>query len=185
MASKRDLSKSLPVTWYRGADIPIRVIRRFARQVADRFKPEKIILFGSYAYGTPHADSDVDILVVMPARNELDQAMRLRLAVEYHFPLDLLVRTPENLAWRLSEGDSILKEIVAKGKVLYEKDNRRVGTKSRGRLSRAQKPAPNRPPMHDLVCFCCQQVAEKYLKAVLNEQGLTIPRTHNLHPVFP
>ena len=58
-----------PVTCYRGAEVPLRVIRRFARQVAERFRPEKIILFGSYACGTPHADSDVDILVVMPAQS--------------------------------------------------------------------------------------------------------------------
>jgi predicted nucleotidyltransferase len=51
------------------------LIRRFARQVAERFQPDKIILFGSYAYGTPHADSDVDILVIMPTRNQLEQAV--------------------------------------------------------------------------------------------------------------
>ena len=50
-------------------------IRRFARRVAERFQPEKIILFGSHAYGTPHADSDVDIPVIMPARNQHDQAV--------------------------------------------------------------------------------------------------------------
>src|SRR5213593_3627305 len=115
-----------PARWYRGADIPMRVIRRFARQVAERFQPEKIILFGSYAYGTPHADSDVDILVIMPARNELDQAIRIRLSVDYQFPLDLLVRTPRSLAWRLAEGEWCLKEIMDKGKVLYEKDNPRM-----------------------------------------------------------
>lgn len=54
----------------------MRVIRQFAQQVAERCQPEKIILFGSHAYGEPHADSDVDILVVMPTRNELDQAAR-------------------------------------------------------------------------------------------------------------
>src|SRR3974377_86388 len=133
---RRTLPKAAPTRWYRGADVPMRVIRRFARQVADRFRPDKIILFGSYAYGTPHAGSDVDILVIMPARNELDQAVRISLAVDYNFPLDLLVRTPKNLSWRLAEGDWFLKEIMARGKVLYEKGNRRVGAKSRGRLSR-------------------------------------------------
>jgi predicted nucleotidyltransferase len=128
-----------PSRWYRGANVPRREICRFANEVAKRFQPEKIILFGSHAYGTPHADSDVDILVVMPARNELGQAMRIRLAVDYHFPLDLLVRTPRNLAWRLAEGDGLLKEILAKGKVLYEKDNPRVGPKSRGRSARRAK----------------------------------------------
>src|SRR5216110_3793779 len=86
---------------YWGADVPMRVIRRFARQVAERFQPDKIILFGSFAYGTPHADSDVDILVVMPARNEVSQASRIRLAVPRRFPMDLIVRTPENLRRRL------------------------------------------------------------------------------------
>src|SRR5437870_11302408 len=107
--------------WYRGAGVPMRVIRRFARQVAERFQPDKIILFGSYAYGTPHADSDVDILVVMPARNEQDRAVRIRQTVDYNFPMDLIVRTPKNLSWRLAEGDWFLREIVAQGKVLYEK----------------------------------------------------------------
>jgi predicted nucleotidyltransferase len=123
----------------------MRVIRRFARQVAERFQPEKIILFGSYAYGTPHADSDVDILVVMPARNQLDQAVRICDEVEYNFPLDLIVRTPKEMKWRLEEGESFLREIVAKGKVLYETNDRRVGTESRSRSPRRTKPRSKRP----------------------------------------
>ena len=107
--------------WYRGADVPLAVIRRYARAVAERFQPEKIILFGSYAYGEPHADSDVDILVVMPARNQIDKAIRIDREIDPPFPLDLIVRTPRTLAWRLKEGDSFLREIVARGKVLYEK----------------------------------------------------------------
>jgi predicted nucleotidyltransferase len=55
-------------------------IRRYARLVAHRFEPEKIILFGSHAYGRPHVESDVDILVVMTARNQLDQAFKIPLA---------------------------------------------------------------------------------------------------------
>src|SRR5438552_778219 len=133
---RRTTSKPPLVRWYRGADIPMRIIRRFARQVAERFQPEKIILFGSYAYGKPHDDSDVDLLVVMPARNELDQAVRIRLAVDYSFPLDLIVRTPKNLSWRLAEGDSFLREVVSRGKVLYEKTDGGVGSESRGRLPR-------------------------------------------------
>ena len=137
MATKsKSSAASAPPRWYRGMDVPLRVIRRFAREVAERFQPEKIILFGSHAYGKPHADSDVDILVVMPARNELSQAVRIRLAVDYHFPLDLLVRTPRNLAWRLAEGDGFLQEILAKGKILHEKDHPRVAAKSRRRSPR-------------------------------------------------
>src|SRR3989440_1702230 len=104
-----------------GAEVPMSAIRRFARQVADRFRPERIILFGSFAYGTPHADSDVDLLVVMPARNQHDQAVNIRWEIPAPFPMDLLVRTPKKLQARLADGDSFLAEIMGKGKVLYEK----------------------------------------------------------------
>jgi len=145
MANKRlHKGKAEPAFWYRGADIPLRVIRRFARQVAERFQPEKILLFGSYAYGIPHADSDVDILVIMPARNQLDQAVRISLAIDPPFPLDLIVRTPKNMKWRLQEGDSFLREIVSKGKVLYEKADAGVGEEGRSRLPRRRQ-AQSRP----------------------------------------
>jgi predicted nucleotidyltransferase len=135
MASKRrPTAPAAPARWYRGADVPLRLIRRFARQVAERFGPDRIILFGSHAYGTPHADSDVDILVVMPARNQLDQAFKIHSTLLPPFPLDIIVRTPHNMRWRLAEGDSFLREITAKGRTLYEKDHARVGKQGRGRL---------------------------------------------------
>src|SRR6266542_4689692 len=88
MAKKRRTAKAPElIRWYRGADVPMTVIHRFARQVAERFRPEKVILFGSYAYGTPHADSDVDVLVVMPARNQLDQAFKIHWTIRPPFPL--------------------------------------------------------------------------------------------------
>src|SRR5438128_3994695 len=129
----RTPAKAPPARWYRGTDVPMRVIRHFARQVAERFHPDRIILFGSYAYGQPHADSDVDILVVMPARNQIDQAIRIDQEIDPPFPLDLIVRTPKTLAWRLKDGDYFLQEIVARGKVLYEKIDPGVGAKGRGR----------------------------------------------------
>jgi predicted nucleotidyltransferase len=139
--------KAAPPHWYHGADIPRALIRRFARQVAERFEPEKIILFGSYAYGRPHADSDVDILVVMPTRNELDQSVRISLAIDPPFPLDVIVCTPKNMHWRLEEGDSFLWEIVSRGKVLYEKADGGVSEEGRGRLRRRrQTRTAKRPP---------------------------------------
>lgn len=121
--------------WYYGADVPKALIRRFAREVAEKFHPERIILFGSYAYGKPHADSDVDILVVMPCRNELDQAYKIRRTVSATFALDMIVRKPHNMEWRLAEGDWFLREITAKGKVLYEAPDGRVGAKGGNRPS--------------------------------------------------
>lgn len=109
-----------PVRWYGGAEIPLRVIRRYARRIGERFQPEKIILFGSYAYGAPHADSDVDLLVIMPARNELDQAFKIRCEVPTQFPMDLIVLKPQNVKWRLEERESFVTEIMTKGKTMYE-----------------------------------------------------------------
>jgi uncharacterized protein len=119
----------------------MRVIRRYAHAVAEVFHPDRIILFGSYAYGSPHDDSDVDLLVVMPARNQLDQAYRIRRAVRVPFPMDLIVRTPAKVRRRLKEGESFLTEIMSRGKVLYEKDDRPMGAESRSRLPRRRPPA--------------------------------------------
>jgi predicted nucleotidyltransferase len=140
-------SHSAPQTdWHSGADVPRSAIRKFARDVAERFQPERIILFGSHAYGSPHRDSDVDILVVMPARNQLDQAVRISTAIDPPFPLDIIVRTPETMRWRLAEGDSFLQEIVTQGEVLYEAADRRVGKKGRSRLPRGRETRRRRTP---------------------------------------
>jgi uncharacterized protein len=125
--------------------IPEAAIRRFAGQIANKFDPEKIILFGSFAYGTPHEWSDVDLLVVMPAREELTKAARIQLALEPVFPVDLLVRTPERLRRGLAEGDSFLTEVVNKGIVLYEKRHTRMGPKSRRRLAGGAAGGPHKP----------------------------------------
>jgi len=123
------------------------VIRRFARAVAEKFHPDRIILFGSYAYGIPHEDSDVDILVVMPAARPLSMAARIENTIEPPFPLDIIVRTPEEMQWRLAEHESFLTEITTRGKLLYEKDDAGMGTKGGGRLPRRLKAQPRqRPP---------------------------------------
>ena len=126
--------------------VPLSAIRRYARRIAERFQPDRIILFGSYAYGTPDPASDVDLLVVMPTNNQSEQAVRIGEALEDEgiepgFALDLLVRTPKTLNDRLRWGDWFLREIVARGKVLYEKTDRRVGEQGRRRLPRGSEPA--------------------------------------------
>lgn len=129
---------TIPGYRYQSPDIPMSAIRRFARQLGERFRPHRIILFGSYAYGQPHADSDVDLLVIMPASSEVNQAIRMELAFEPVFPLDLIVCTPAKVKRRLAEGDSFLEEIMARGKVLYEKGNRTLGSQGRRRPHRGK-----------------------------------------------
>jgi predicted nucleotidyltransferase len=121
------------------------VIRRYVRQIAKCFEPDRIILFGSYAKGTQHEDSDVDILVVMPARNEIDQSIQILRAFDLCFSTDLIVRTPKHLERGLAEEDWFLRDVIATGKVLYEKNDGAVGPKSRSRSRQRAKKRPAAP----------------------------------------
>jgi predicted nucleotidyltransferase len=137
----RPSSSAPPQAGYRypSPNIPMSAIRRFARKLGERFHPEKIILFGSYAYGTPHEESDVDLLVVTPTRNEIDESIKYTVAFDPPFSLDLIVRTPERLKRDIEDGDWFLREIVSKGKVVYDENNGTVGAKSRVRSRRSPK----------------------------------------------
>jgi len=110
--------------WRRLAGSPAKrraFIKNVCRRIAEEFKPERIILFGSYAYGKPKPDSDIDLLVVMPFEGDYFlQAFRIRQRLALSLPMDLLVRTPEELRYRLDIGDSFMREIVERGKVMYD-----------------------------------------------------------------
>ncbi|MDQ3011683.1 MAG: nucleotidyltransferase domain-containing protein, partial [Acidobacteriota bacterium] len=89
------------------------------------FRPEKIILFGSHAYGTPTLESDLDLLVVMPFEGSpLSQAVRISRQLKLMIPIDLIVRTPAQLNERLAMDDFFMREIVERGKVMYEAHHR-------------------------------------------------------------
>lgn len=100
-------------------------ITEFARRVADEFKPRKIILFGSHAYGNADADSDVDLLIIMPYEG---RSWRMATAICSRvcppFPLDLIVRSPDEVQRRVALGDPFLRDITESGRVLYESDSR-------------------------------------------------------------
>ena len=99
----------------------IRNIRCFSKKLAAEYKPRQIILFGSYAYGNPGPDSDVDLLVILPGKaGDSMKSVEMRLKLHPDFPLDLLVRSPMAVRKRIAMGDCFMKEIMEKGKVLYE-----------------------------------------------------------------
>lgn len=127
---------------YPSPHIPLAAIRRFARQIAERFHPDKIILFGSYAYGRPHPESDVDLLVIMPAYDVVSQEIRIGLALDRPFLHDIVVRTPKQIEYGLREDDCdwFLREVMEKGKVLYEAPHREVGAQGGRRHGGRQKP---------------------------------------------
>ena len=105
--------------------VEIEAIQNMSERIARAFKPDRIILFGSYAYGKPTEDSDVDLLVVMRHTGEGSRkAAEILTRVQPTFPLDLLVRTPAGLKQRLAWNDYFLREIVEKGTVLYAAPDR-------------------------------------------------------------
>lgn len=108
------------------------LLEEVIKEIVDRFHPEKIILFGSYAYGEPQEDSDVDILIIMNTNlRPVEQAVEIRRQADFPFPVDLLVRTPEQVLERVELGDPFFKEILSRGKVYYEAHNEGVDRESR------------------------------------------------------
>ena len=103
-----------------------RDIKEWCTTVAREFRPERILLFGSHARGTPTDDSDVDVLVVMRlprGRRDVRQAATIRDRVPAPFPMDLLVRSPEQIARRLAQGDSFVAEVLRHGRLMYEAEH--------------------------------------------------------------
>lgn len=114
--------------------IPMKTIRAIARQIAEKFDPEEIILFGSHAYGKPTAWSDVDLLVVMdtPKGEEFEKSLEIRKSLpSLTFGLDVVVRSRKVIEKRKKLGDWFLVDVTEKGKVLYERSNRRMGDQGR------------------------------------------------------
>jgi uncharacterized protein len=99
-------------------------IKTWAHELALRFKPQKIILFGSYAYGEPTADSDVDLLVIMAhSGNAVKKASEIRMALPVTMPIDVIVRSPRKIEERLRMDDCFIRDIVERGKILYAASN--------------------------------------------------------------
>lgn len=95
------------------------VIELSAR-IAEESDPEKIILFGSYAYGTPREYSDVDLLVLMDFEGHpFDKATEILERVDHSFYVDAIVRRPGDAARRYREHDPLIREAFDRGRVLY------------------------------------------------------------------
>ena len=87
------------------------------------YAPQKVILFGSYAYGDPRPDSDIDLLIIKETDERfIDRWVAVRRLLSdpgRTIPLETLVLTPQELSDRLAIGDQFLAEVVEKGDVLY------------------------------------------------------------------
>ena len=97
------------------------LLREIAQKVVQAFRPKNIILFGSYAYGNPTSNSDLDLLIVMESRDR--PAERIRKVSDLFdprpLPMDFIVLTPGEMRHRLSGFDPFLEEVLEKGQRLY------------------------------------------------------------------
>ena len=185
--------------------ISAREIQATCDDIVRAFSPLRVILFGSYAYGTPTEDSDVDMFVVMEAQQQVSE-MQQRLP--RRIPLDLHVRCPADIAYRVAHNDWFLREVFEKGDVLYETATalpplelaedalvpiwEETGAMNPLTLEKVRKAETDylmmkagqqisAPDIHDAICFHAQQCIEKYLKAWLQEANIRPPRTHELN----
>jgi len=99
------------------------VIERMVDKLAREYRPERVVLFGSYAYGTPDEESDIDLLIIKNTPEAfIDRWATVRRILsdpKRRTPLETLILTPEEVSQRLEIGDQFIMEILEKGKVLY------------------------------------------------------------------
>ena len=103
-------------------DVTDTLLSEMVSKIVKHFHPDKVILFGSRAWGAPTGESDVDIMVVIdvdgsPIRKAAEIS---RIARPRFLPLDIIVRTPGEIEHRIKIGDPFIKRIMNRGKVLYE-----------------------------------------------------------------
>jgi predicted nucleotidyltransferase len=98
-------------------------IQEILERLLTGYAPQKVILFGSYAYGNPRRDSDIDLLVIKETSERfIDRWVTVRRVLSdpsRTIPLEVIVLTPQELSKRLDIGDQFLKEIIDQGEVLY------------------------------------------------------------------
>lgn len=106
-----------------------KTLPKAVKRIVTKLKPEKIILFGSYAYGNPTPDSDVDLLIVMETNGREKEMYRAASSLLYprEFPVDIIVKTPKEVEEAMKGGvvnGFFIREMVNKGKVLYGRRKR-------------------------------------------------------------
>ena len=101
------------------------IIQKIVDKLVEEYAPRQIILFGSYAYGMPGPDSDIDLLIVKeteePFIERVVQVCKTTRGMHKGIPFDPIVLTPDELDGRLRKGDHFFQDIVEKGLVMYDR----------------------------------------------------------------
>ncbi|PIZ76602.1 hypothetical protein COY05_00675 [Candidatus Peregrinibacteria bacterium CG_4_10_14_0_2_um_filter_38_24] len=101
----------------------LKKLKIVTQRIVENYDPEKIILFGSYAWGKPNKDSDFDIFVVKKTKNSYATAREIDGDIfPRSFSMDIVVYDPKKVDECLKSGDFFIKDIITKGKVLYAKN---------------------------------------------------------------
>lgn len=191
-----------------------KALRQMVDKLVQEYQPERVILFGSYAYGRPHEGSDLDLLILKDTSEESYRAEYRRVEnvigdLRHSLPLlDIKIMTPDELRERLELEDDFFLEILQRGIMLYESPaahplnpeeiikgskfmpEERWLIKAQEWLPRAEQDMETLrrvltpPELADMAAFHLQQAVEKYLKAYLLNQGWRLKRTHNLEALL-
>lgn len=199
------VASSYPSVIPTGFDKPVEeTLPAVVERIAQELKPEKIVLFGSYARGEQTPDSDVDLLVIMETdESHVDRALAVsRLIDPRPFPTDIVVRTPDEVQRAFDRKEFFIPHILVEGRVLYNgggtwevnDEEPQSGALppdiaewlkiAEEDLKVARSLLRYRTPPTRIACFHAQQCIEKYLKAVLIAYGGYVIKTHNLQDLF-
>lgn len=106
------------------------MFEEFLENLEDEFHPDKVILFGSRAWGKPRSDSDYDLMVIMDSDESKSHHRAAQVLEKCHpgdISIDLFVRTPSEISERLKIGDSFVRKILEEGKIIHERNHKRMG----------------------------------------------------------
>lgn len=191
---------------------PEDVLVQITRRIVEAYDPDKIILYGSHAYGQPRPDSDFDLLIIKETtETPRERWRRVRKAVgSLHLDTSVepIVVTRDELSKRLRYGDQFYQTIVSEGKTLYDRDEL-IREEIAALVERIQPMHPDESPIPGewyamaerdygaaRVLFrdkdeflvpagvLLQQAVEKYLKGYLLSKGWKLVRTHDLNELL-
>ena len=176
------------------------LIEKVVERIVNAIDPDKIILFGSFSNGKPHEYSDLDLFII---KSGIDNRLELQGQVyslfwDYSVPMDILIKTPKQVAQAIESGNSFLKyEVLEKGKVLYEKDNyenlmsdnseqsppkyyEQLLFYAQADLETAERSVREETRFYHKPCFDARECVEKSLKAFIEAAGKPSPPVHGL-----